>query len=228
MRAYALAAFAVVLGCLSAGAPDALALPILTVEDAAELAETLSEAEARQGVCYGWDVSITGSTFDGDEIGSSRGGRGVRLPRDLCPKYAILTGRIRYTPESSESEDSAAVAVVTNLPIAFSPERVGLRTKDLLENRDDATLIAMVEALPLVVAEDAGVPFVAFEPRAEPLSGDGPTNTPGSDWWRNYWPLVVVALGIPMAVVGAWMWMRRDMTVKVRRRLSELNKEDEE
>jgi hypothetical protein len=207
---------------------QAMAVPILSTLDAASLAQVLAEAEEVQGVCYGWEIAVTGESSDGIEQGSSRGGPGAVVDRDQCARYAVLTGEITYTSALSESEDSARVGVDTNLGIDFSIGRFGLSIKDLLGDRDDATLVGLVEALPLAVGEDTGIPFVEFEPRAEPLVGDGPTDRPGSDWWRNYWPLVLLMVAIPAALVGGWLWIRADMTTKTRTWASTIDKEDEE
>ncbi len=192
---------AVMAGWAMVGAAAAHAVPILTQADAEELVETLREASERQGgVCYGWTVSVG---IGGSEVGSSQGGPGVALLPSSCERYAILVGRINYVPEASESDDSAAVSVDTNLDINYSPERLGLTAKTLITERDDSALVSLVEGLPLIVAEDANLPYVAFEPRAEPLAGDGPTNRPGSDWWRQYWGFAVVLILLPLVIVAA-------------------------
>ncbi len=65
------------------GAPAvAAALPLLPSADAEELAATLAEAEAVQGVCFSWYIEIedsSGGGLSGIEAGSSRGGPGEWL-----------------------------------------------------------------------------------------------------------------------------------------------------
>lgn len=203
MRRAAVAALAAV--ALSAGAAPAAALPILTDEDAAELAQSLADAEAAQGVCYGWAIEVDDATgeFTGVEQGTSIGGPGADVGGlATCAEAVVLEGRVVYTSESSESEDSASIAIRsdTSRPVPTEGlDRLGLEGGDLLGDDDDAALFDMVQALPLLAAEAGAAPFVPFAPRTTPLpAGDMPTEQPGSDWWRQYWPVVVI-----MAVAGA-------------------------
>ncbi len=184
------------------GAPaGAAALTLLPAADAEELAATLAEAEAVQGVCFSWYIEIedsSGSGLSGIEAGSSRGGPGEWLTEDSgCEKYALLSGGIRYTSESSESEDSAGITVDSNLgePVSTGGlSRLGLDADDLLGGNDDVALTNMVGALPLLVAETGAAPFIPYEANTQPLlAGEAPTGTPGSDWWRKFWPYVLVA-----------------------------------
>lgn len=189
-------------GALLVAPAGAVALPILAEPDAAELAQVLADAEGVQGVCYGWGVTVEDPTgeFAGEELGSSRDGPGSIASLGACERYVLLTGRVTYTSETSEFEDSADVNVETNLepPVgADALERLGLGAERLLEESDDENLTSMVEALPLLVAETGAAPFVPFEPRTTPLPPEErPTGTPGSDWLRTYWPaLVLMVLG---------------------------------
>lgn len=193
---------AAVLG-LAAGAAPAGALPLLGEADAAELAQILADAEARQGVCYGWRIEVDDATgqFTGIEAGSSRGGAGV-LDLSGCEESVVLTGRVVYTSESSERNDAAEIAIESTLEPPVTVEglqRVGYSAEDLLDpENDDVNLFNMVSALPLLAAETGAVPYVPFEPGTAAVAADERlTDQPGSDWWRNYWPFVAV-----MAVVG--------------------------
>jgi hypothetical protein len=199
-----LAALAAAAALLVAPA-GAAALPLLATADANELANTLAEAQADQGICYGWYVEIdddSGSGLSGVEQGSSRGGPGDTITRYTpeCPRYAVLTARIHYTSESSESEDSASLFVDTNLGPPVSDRglaRLGLTGGDLLGGGDDTSLINMVGALPLLAAESGAAPYVPYEANTAPLTaGEHPTGSPGSDWWRKFWPYVLVAAAL--------------------------------
>lgn len=188
------------------------ALPLLAEADAAELAQTLADADAEQFICYGWQVTIDDATgeFSGVDQGSSRGGPGVSVDTALCGRYAVLVADLRYTSESSEAEDQARVEVVSNLdpPIEASAiEALGFGADALLADNDDENLTNMVGALPLLAAERGVAGFVPFQARTTPLpEGEVPTNQPGSDWWRNYWGVVVVLAALALALVAAAVW----------------------
>ena len=194
-----LAALAAAAALLAAPA-GAAALPLLAPADAEELAVVLADAEEAQGICYGWYVEIdddSGSGLGGVEVGSSRGpGVPVNQYTVGCRKYAVVTGSIRYTSESSESEDSAGISVDTDLgqPVSSGGlERLGLTGGDLLGGGDDVSLINMAGALPLLAAESGAAPYVPYQANTGPLrAGEGPTGSPGSDWWRKFWPYVLV------------------------------------
>lgn len=182
----------------------ALAVPasaaIIAPEDAAELAQTLAEAQEEQDVCYGWAV---GNNFDSSgDLGNSRTGPGRQLIEiaGACPKgYVVLNGYIRYACDSCESEDSASVSIDTNLPdppTVSDLERLGLKAGDLTGEKDDTTLINMVNALPLLAAERGNAPYVAYEEAEAVPAQDHPTDKPGSDFLRDAWLKLVLFGGL--------------------------------
>lgn len=197
---------ALLLGLLTLALPSvAGAAPILLPGDAAELAQTLADAEAAQSICYGWEIDVTAA--DGTtstEQGSSRGGPGVVLDRSVCPRWAQLRGEIRYTSEDSETEDLAAVAIATSDDLrvpAGGFTRLGLSAGSLTSENDDVALTNLVESLPLLVAESGAAPPVGFQPRTDALPAtDRPTDRPGSDWLRKY-ATVVVGIVVLLAIV---------------------------
>jgi len=177
-----------------------LAAPLLEEPDAVELAQDLADATAEQQVCYGWEVTVddqSGEGASGVEAGSSAG-PGVPLDRASCPKYAVLQGGVSYTSESSESEDSAEIAIDSNLarpPTVAQIESLGYSADDLLGDIDDQAVIDMTGALPLLVAEAGEAPYIPFEESTEPVpASDQPNAGPGSDWLRNYWWLPLLGL----------------------------------
>ncbi len=183
-------------------APSARAAPIIDPPDAAELAQTLAEATAEQRVCYGWQVTVddqSGGGSSGVEVGSSAG-PGVPLDRRSCARWVALEGSVVYTSESSESEDSAELAIASNLPRPPSVaqlEDLGYGADSLLSDDDDRAIIDMAGALPLVVAESGEAPYIPFEPPAQPIpASDRPDAGPGNDWLRNYWGV------FPLGAVG--------------------------
>jgi hypothetical protein len=204
-----LAALAAAAALLAAPA-GAAARPLLDSADASELAAMLAEAQEEQGICYGWYVEVQDDdhySASGVDQGSGPGGPLATFDRSApgCERYAVLVARIHYTSESSESDDSARLSVDTNLGPPVSNrglERLGLTGGDLLGSGDDTSLINMVGALPLLAAESGAAPFVPYEPNTAPLmAGERPTGSPGSDWWRKFWPYVLV-LAIVCGLAG--------------------------
>ena len=200
----ALAATALALGLPVASS----AAPLLDPADAAELAQTLAEATAEQDVCYGWEVEVVDDSGgpSGVEAGSSQG-PGRPLDRTRCPRYAVLVAGVVYEGEWSESEDSvSAFGIDSNLerpPTADQLADLGYPPDSLLSEQDDQAIIDMAGVLPLLVAEAGLAPYVPFEEQTEPIpAADRPTNSPGSDWWRNYWWVAALgALGVATLVL---------------------------
>jgi hypothetical protein len=175
---------------------------VLSLEDATDLAQSLAEAEDDQGICYGWNVS---NNFDGvPDVGSSSGpgqllvkfGRTSAATGVSCSKgYVELQGSIDYSCGSCDSEDSASVSIDSNLddpPTVGDLEGLGLRAGDLTGDKDDTTLVNMVEALPLLAADRGNADYVAYEPATTVPAVDHATNTPGSDFLRESWIWLVL------------------------------------
>ncbi|MDX6556874.1 MAG: hypothetical protein QOD86_3069 [Miltoncostaeaceae bacterium] len=192
------------LAALMVAPAGAAALPLLAPADAEELAATLAEAEEAQGICYSWYIEVEDHSGgpSGVDAGSSRGvGHWFTAYSDECERIVALSGRITYTSESSESEDSAGIAVATKGladPVTSGDlERLGLTGGDLLGGGDDTSLINMVGALPLLAAESGAAPYVPYEANTAPLMpGEHATGSPGNDWWRKFWPYVLVAAAL--------------------------------
>jgi hypothetical protein len=210
----------VALALLLTLAPGARALPVLAEGDATELAQSLATATKAQGVCYGWNVEVSDSTYGaptGPDIGSDKG---VGVPVDpACPKYVELQGRITFTCESCEAEDSSAIQVVSNMPnapTAADLEDLGFSGADLIGDTNDVLLTNMVGALPLVTASKgaaAPVPVAAPTAADEPAAGDAPTGAPSTpDWLRENW--AVLAFFLVLSVAGL-VWLVR-MTLSER------------
>lgn len=191
-------------------APAGAHAGILSPADATELAQSLADAGEEQDACYGWNV--TNNFAPTSDVGSSTGGPDVPLEPGGCQRYVILEGSIDYACDSCDAEDSANVFITSNLPAAPTVgdlQRLGLEAGDLLGDDDDVALFNMIEALPLLAAEKGNVPFVPVETAVAAPAADRPTNSPGSDWWRNAWPGLVVGVFLMGAGVVLWLYKRQ-------------------
>lgn len=213
MRAAALLALVAALAL-----PATAAAGILAPEDATEAANVLAEAQAEQDVCYGWQIS---NDFDGyPDVGSSTGGPDQPLDPAQCQRYVLLTGNIHYACEACEDNDSASVDLQSNLSPAPSKDDLrdlGLDEGDLTGDRDDVTLVNMIEALPLIAAQSGAVPALAAETPTAVPAADTPTNRPGSDLLRESW--LTLVFFVFLLVAGPWFWWyRRDSERKQQKR----------
>jgi hypothetical protein len=174
---------------------------IMSPEDATDLAQSLAEAQEEQEVCYGWDVSNNFGA--GSDTGSSIGGPGAALldVAGTCKRgVVILTGSIDYSCGSCESSDSASVSIqasgLANPPTVGDLEDLGLKAGDLTGDNDDTTLINMVEALPLLVADKGNAPYVEYEQATTVPPTDRATNKPGSDFLRDNWIWLLLCVAL--------------------------------
>lgn len=186
--------------------------PLLSSEDAAELAQALAEAREEQDVCYGWQVRVDDDSRgpDGIDSGSSSGpgtpvGAGVG-----CRLYVELRGSVSYTCGSCEAEDSSDADVTTNIPNGPSThdlDELGLDGGDLANDKGDSVLASMVGALPLIAASRGAAPAIAAEAdTTPPPARDKPTGTPWTpDWLRESWLALAACL---VLVVGGSFWLR--------------------
>jgi hypothetical protein len=183
---------AVLFAGLALSAVPASAGTILAPADEAELAQSLADAQAEQGVCYGWNVYLNDELTD---TGSSTGGPGRSLSETECERWAIFVAAVRWTCDSCEEEDSASFALESNLQPAPSREdlnALGYSDGDLVSDEDDTALVEMAGALPLLVAQTGQATPVSFEPSAGVPAADRPENSPGSDFMRTRWALLGV------------------------------------
>ena len=182
--------------------------PLLAAEDAADVANDLADAQEEQGICYGWVATINGLPTD---VGSSTGGPGTPIDMAACAKgFAQLEASISYACDTCEGEDSASVSVASNLPDAPTQqdfERLGLNAGDLTGDNDDTVLVQMIGALPLLVAESGAARPVALEVPEQVPATDRATGTPGSDFLRQRWPLLVLCAFL--VALGPFWWLRK-------------------
>lgn len=201
------ALLAVLMLALGLAAP-ATATPILSSTDATELAESLAEATAEQGVCYGWAVRLD-DDFGGQsgvDVGSDKGVD--TAPGPDCSRTVQLLGNVKYTCASCESEDSASFTVRADFdgaPTTEDIEALGLSGGNLTSDDNDVVLTNLVGALPLITASKGGARPVPPAEAAELAPGDAPTGSPAvPDWLRENWlPLVFFLL----LTVGGIGWL---------------------
>jgi hypothetical protein len=178
------------------------AVPAPTTVDANEVVVQLAAAERAQEVCYGWHLSADrgGTVSAGSNLGV---GRTVSSGTE-CTRWAEIAVNVRYTPESSEEEDSVGVEVRTsgNLGSGYvdSLARLGLTDSRFLDDPADSTLRAAL-ALPLLVAESGRAGPVPT-PSATPATTE-PLPEASSDFWRNN--STTIWVGIVAVVLGAWL-----------------------
>jgi hypothetical protein len=203
---------ALVAACLVACAlaPAVAQAGVIAPEDAAELAQSLAEAEEEQGICYGWNVS---NNFSGSsDIGSSNGPGAAMLDvTGSCNGVIVLTGSITYSCDSCEASDSASVSIQSSLPNGPTVDDLkdlGLDPGDLTGDDDDTTLINMVNALPLLAADRGLAPYVAYEPATSVPPTDHATNKPGSDLLRDRWLLLVICALLALGGPGLYFYKR--------------------
>ena len=187
--------------------------------DADDLAATLAEATTAQGVCYGWNVQVDDQVSgDSESVGSDRGA-GVPVDTSSCSEYVRLDVFIRWTSETSESEDSASYDVVSS---PGGPDRSDLEGLELdwdgLTGEDPDVVIGnAVSALPLLAADKGMTDGIEASPAPGTAPADASlTDDPGSDWWRNNGGTMLWGLGLLLAggVFAWWVFRSRPRRVK--------------
>ena len=170
---------------------------VLTAQDATDLAQSLADAQAEQDVCYGWNIT---NDFDGTpDVGSSNAGPGMEVlaVSGSCQKgIVVLQGSIHYACETCEDSDSASVSIATSgiadPPTGKDLEDLGLKAGALTGDDDDTTLVNMVNALPLLVADRGNAPYIEYEQATTVPATDRATGKPGSDFMRDTWIWLVL------------------------------------
>ncbi|MDX6676173.1 MAG: hypothetical protein QOE31_225 [Solirubrobacteraceae bacterium] len=170
---------------------------VLSLEDATDLAQSLADAQEEQDVCYGWQIA---NNFDGTpDVGSSTGGPGVAAQpsASACPRgMVVLRGSIDYSCNSCDASDSASVSIealgMADPPTVTDLENLGLKADALTGDDDDTTLVNMVNALPLLVADHGNAPYVEYEQATTVPATDHATGKPGSDTLRDTWIYLVL------------------------------------
>jgi hypothetical protein len=203
--------------CLAPGTASADVL--FDPADADELAATLDEAYREQNVCYGWSVTIDNVGVTDVSVGSNFGA-GVSLDDQneaSCDQSVEFIGRIAWTSESSEAEDFGSYSVVTSP--GGKPDTADLNSLELISvdgligDNGDVEVYKAVSALPLLAADAGIAPAIEATPAPEGSAGADaqPTNSPGSDFWRNNGMMILWGSVILLAGgVFAWWVIRTD------------------
>jgi hypothetical protein len=173
-----------------------------------ETVARLAQASAAQNICYGWRLqSSQGLVSAGSNLGD-----GATVDGDpvRCPTWIEIQAWVRYTDESSESPDTAAVGVAHSAGIAAPSgrllERFGLDDNAFID--DPAWAICQAAMLLPLLAAEAGlaepVPEAATGPQAEPA----PLPEAGSDFWRARWISFAIA-GFLLLLAGTLLLIAR-------------------
>ena len=204
---------AALLAVLALAAPAAAQEPLLVPEDATDLANALADAQAQQGICYGWQVQVDDASgrYTGSDVGSSRG-VGLAAEHPSCPRFLMFRAQLYYTAESDEAGDSASFYVFGN--VAGGPDdrdlrRIGISSEALVGAKDDLALANAVLALPALVAERGLAPPVPPDRTLDTIPAvDRPTNRPGSDWTRANGHFLLLSGVLVVGGLGwaAWAW----------------------
>lgn len=215
MRRVALvAALALVLLAAPANAEN----PVLDAEGDADIAASLAEATAVQGVCYGYalqvddqDTAIYSGTFGASSLGA--GTRASSTDPACSGGVVELVAALTYTSSYSEAEDFAQWRLSSTLPqiTIDDVEGLGFDAGDLTnDGSSERTLLNAVLALPRLAAEQAGKDPVVLQPNTEALPADArPTGTPGSDWLRENGVLLGLSVLLVLGGVALLLTSRR-------------------
>jgi hypothetical protein len=180
--------------------------------DADELAASLAEAYEKQGVCYGWSIDVDNEGVPESSVGSNFGA-GQRVQDAQCDESVEFQASISWTPESSESEDSASYQVIStgNGPTTGDLDDLEVLSEDGLVGDDvDVDVYKAVAALPLLAADAGLAEPMSASPAPEAEAGDAQaTDSPGSDFWRAsgmqvLWGSLILLAG----VVFGWYAIR--------------------
>lgn len=195
--------------CFGAFDTSGTAVDTPAAADQQSVVEGLARATAAHGICYGWRLQSSSSTVN---VGSNLGvGKAVTDDPAKCAKYVEVQGNVRYYPDSSESEDTAAYSIRSTLgegarldPAAF--DRLGAGTERLLDDPSTTILIA-ADALPLLTQEAGLAPTPVPLPSA--TGSVAPVATGGSDFLRDRWALLGLSGGLLLVAVAALFLGRR-------------------
>ncbi|MEO3775719.1 hypothetical protein ABGB16_02480 [Micromonospora sp. B11E3] len=173
-------------------------VPAPTAVERGDTVPILERSSASQGICYGWVLEDFYAYDDEPLSVGSNLGDGVAVEGNpACPRWLQVHARVGYIPESSESNDSASVAVSGSSDISVGDltrmanglERFGLTDEVFIDDPGWATTRAAV-MLPLLAAEVELVEPAAA-PAADPTASRAPLPDAGTDLWRDRWGYLI-------------------------------------
>ncbi|WP_018254821.1 hypothetical protein [Salinispora mooreana] len=197
---------------------NSLVVPPPTATEQNDTVALLRDAAEQQDICYGWELE----QWDGEIVsaGSNLGAGISVVGHPQCPRWLRVAATVEYTPESSEVEDFAAVAVEGSseftydhlLGLAAGLSRFGLDEAAFLQEPGWAVTRAAV-SLPLLVVE-RGVASPEPLVTSAPVAAPSPPPAAGSDLWRERSGWLIGAtgmmlIGVLLVAVGLVQWRRR-------------------
>jgi hypothetical protein len=196
------------------GGVAAHAETFLANSDATLLAGRLAEATKAQNICYGWELRVDGGfgrLQPGTDVGSNHG-----VGRDVgdgdCADYVKLVGFVSFTPESSESPDTAGWEIRSSLarpPTDGDLAAIGLTANDMLDDDGDEVLFDAVLALPRLVADAGQAPALPLATPSEDASPAGaPTGRPGPEIFRQHGASLALGAVLVFGGVLLALWVR--------------------
>ncbi|WP_431933832.1 hypothetical protein [Micromonospora sp. RP3T] len=196
-------------------------VPGPTTEQRTATVPLLTSAFDSQGICYGWRLYDWSTEIS---VGSNLGDQTSVRDDPRCPRWIEVSAAVRYTSSSSESQDSASIAVDGSpdieradiYPIAAGLGRFGL-DEDAFVDEPGWAITRATTVLPLLAAE-VGLAEAAPAPTAATPSGTpAPLPSAGNDLLRDRWGWLVAAT--VLLLVAALF-----ITVGVRQRKRQLRK----
>ncbi|WP_229398951.1 hypothetical protein [Micromonospora okii] len=175
-------------------------VPAPAADERAATVPILAQAAASQGICYGWRLeNRSGSVVN---LGSNLGDGVPAAENPSCPRWVEVAATVRYTSESSESQDYAYVEVNGSSDIDLADlyaienglGRFGLDSDAFVDEPGWAVCRAAV-SLPLLAAE-AGLVEPAAARTGAPVATVGPLPDAGSDLWRDRWGFLLATAGL--------------------------------
>ncbi|MEU9505701.1 hypothetical protein AB0D32_05405 [Micromonospora sp. NPDC048170] len=211
----------VVVACCVGGAlirddDGSTTVPPPTSTERADTVAILARAAESQGICYGWQLEDRYAKVV--NVGSNLGDGVSVEDNPACPRWVRVTGDVYYTPQSSESNDSAYVSVGGSDDFTRSDlraverglERFGLTEEVYLDDPGWAVTRSAV-SLPLLVAE-RGLAEPAPVATAAPAATPAALPDAGNDLWRDRWGYLLAVAGLLLVtglLVAVGMWQRR-------------------
>lgn len=174
--------------------------------DATDLSAALARATEVQGVCYGWQVTVTGAAT-ANSAGSDAG-PGKAPGGERCRSTVVFRAEVNYTSDSSESEDSASIAVDAPKggPTTDDLARLGITPAALLgDNATDAAFNGTA-VLPMLMAEKGLAPVVPPRTETQVPADAQVDESPGGDLARTWGLPLLILAGIALLGLLGLIW----------------------